>query len=313
MLLSLLLCCQTVLAQEEPCGQETGTRLRIASTQLVLNSVFPVPGSGWHQYNTITDIPDYLLLGTRDGLLYKMSKLQSRFEESQSSEAELRAFSDLAEDFGAPRVEGIILGEDLDGATRQILSLPLGVRSGLVNLYVHCGLIAPKREWRINLAKFGRQAFGTMAPPSTNFLDGVQHLLDSRKLRLAEKENVQPSLVLLSPAPDSVVGSQPTIRFRLSTGDYRKRQVSLRTLSIMVDGKQRANRALIHTEIDESLEEGVAFEVLTISLSPKLTPGVHSVEVRAQAGESPSTPENTITERWTFTVSDSLTPVFPSD
>ena len=301
--LGFLLCCQVVLAQEEredPCGRETGISLRISSG-MVLNSILEFRYSEWRPFVLTRDLPGYLLRGSRDGVWYKQIELSDRFGPSQDYEAQLLAYSDLAEEFGAPRMERIIAGEDLNGATRQVLSLPFEVRKELADVYYRCINLAPTREGRINLAKFGHQAFGTMAQ-FANFQSSLRSLLRTGKSM--GYESVKPSLVIVSPAPDSVVGPQPTIRFQLYAGDYRKKQVSLRALSIRVDGKQRANRALIHTEIDESLEEGVTFEVLTLSLSPKLAPGVHTVEVRAQTGESLSTPENTITERWSFTVSD---------
>ena len=234
--------------------------------------------------------------------LYELDLRLSRL----SNDAAIAEYSDFLESYGAPRLEGIMAGQGLDAATMQVLNLPFEIRMELAKVYYTGVALAGPGVRRINVAKFGHQAFGTTISPHMTFDSQIQSAIGEAtgKTGLIGLESARPKLTVVSPTQNSTVGTQPIISFRASSGDYRYSQVSLLSLSVKLDGAEQKNKAVIRTDINESLAEGVDFEVLTFTLSPILAPGVHTVEVMADTG----TPDTATTITWSFTVSENPSP-----
>ena len=254
----------------------------------------------------ITEYP-----GSRYEVYARRYQLDQQLGRAPANER-LVAYSNFFQSLGAPRLEAIAGGQNLESAVQQALALPFEVRVELAKAYYICVTLPDQLSQRVLLARFGQQAFGTVMGADMDFGYTAQSLLaePSGKQRLIASKTSPPRVTVLSPVSNSTVGTQPDIKLRVTSGDYRFAQLSLATLSIKIDGAQQKNRALINTVIDETLSEGVDFQVTTIALTPTLTPGVHTVEIVADTGPYP-TPENTTTLTWSFTVSNNPPPPPP--
>lgn len=218
-------------------------------------------------------------------------------------EEKISAYSDFLEEMGAPRLEGIRAGHAIPQATLQIGALHPETRFALAWVYNSCFRLVEDSQEAFNIAKFCRAAFGATRPDNVGFETSFRSSLKEWKGQDIGGEPSRPTIVIVSPAPNSTVPGGSAISFTLSSGDYRKDQVRLDGLSIMVDGVEVGYNAIVSSEIDESLSEGVNFETVTVMLKPELALGAHSVEVSAFAALGKPTPENSATKSWSFFVS----------
>jgi hypothetical protein len=212
------------------------------------------------------------------------------------------AYSDFLADQGAPRMEALLAGQGFEQATQQIRALHPEIRYALSMIYYEGTFLVEDLEQAANLAKFCRGAFGTVPVPNASFTSRLFSILKQWRGKEVGREPSQPDITIVSPTPNSTVGTQHTVSFQLSSGDYRKEQVNLMGLSLKVDGIEQVLNATISGEVDDTLTEGVNFEVLTVSLNPSLAPGTHTIEVDVHAGKGAPSPENSATAVWSFTV-----------
>ena len=223
---------------------------------------------------------------------------------NSSSRDKLAAYSDFLADRGAPRMEALFSGHGFEEATRRLLAFHLEIRCALSKVYYLGTFLVEDVKEAANLARFGRGAFGTVPNPNMSFDTRLHSVLKHWRGKDVGHEPTRPEVTIVSPTPGTTVGPSPKVSFLLSSGDYRKAQVNLAGLSLKVDGVEQVLNASVLSEIDDTLTEGVTFEVLSVSLSTTLSPGAHTVEVDVHSGSGAPSPENSTTVMWPFTVSE---------
>lgn len=240
--------------------------------------------------------------GSRFEVRARFQVLEEEFSEAGLSET-IRAYSDFLEEYGAPRLEGIMAGQGFEQAAQQISAIHPEIRFAIAWIFKGANSLTDDPQEVVNLNRFARATLESSAGHNLSFSPPLNHALQEWRGKEVGDEPSQPVVEILSPAPNSTVGSQPTISFRISAGDYRNEQVNVRNLSFKLDGAERALDALVLSELDDTLRENENFETLTLTLTPKLPAGTHTVEVFAHTGQRRQ-PENSTSVTWSFQVED---------
>ena len=237
-------------------------------------------------------------------------EIRARFHRVQdqvfnsSSREKLTAYSEFLADRGAPRMEALFSGHGFEEATQRLLEFHPEIRYALSRVYYGGTFLVEDDKEAANLARFGRGAFGTRPYPNGSFSSQLHSVLKHWRGKDVGHEPSRPDITIVSPTPGSTVGPSLKVSFLLSSGDYRKAQVNLAGLSLKVDGVEQVLNASIFSEIDDTMTEGVTFEVLTVNLATTLSPGAHIVEVDVHTGRGAPSPESSTTVIWPFTVSE---------
>lgn len=150
------------------------------------------------------------------------------------AEERLTLYSSFLEELGAPRLDEILTGEDLEQAILQVRSFHPEMRLALASVYDKGISMSESPEQAVNVASFCRQAFGTNVPVNIEFTHSLQMALKEWRGKKAGGQSSLPSITVVSPEPGDLVGVQPTIAVRITTGDYRNDPVALDSLSFKV-------------------------------------------------------------------------------
>ena len=233
------------------------------------------------------------------------------------SAAYIAAMSQISTDLGGPSVQQVLAaGADTSVLAAQLRRLhpetQLGIWHAFKNVYYEYKLT--NFEQALAIARFGRSALEPAALPEdeaySNFL---VELLDERYNVVGNFTSTPstPQTTIVTPLQGATVAPNPTLRLRVTSGDYHHTTVDLTRLVFKVDDVDRSFEVVVKSDLNLSFAEGVDFETLTLSLPTTLEPGTHTASVfvvRSKiAGDPPSGPEGQTTS-WSFTVSDNPPP-----
>lgn len=289
-------------------GSSIGAETKISAANVAISGQKPDVGKALLQ----EVISDYS--GSRFEVAARMALLQLNLYK-MSTETNIQAHSELVTQLGGPSLRELLTGDDLSSYTFQVRQLHPETQVSLAGVYArlyHLVYNDNRSGEAARIALFGRQSFDRTPLSNNTFSSKLKQALRVKnKIPDARTQPSTPVISTVAPIPESTVGSEVELVALISTGTFQQASLDLSKLRVLIDNEDISESVELAIQVDFELDPSRNFETVTLRATRGLSPGRHTVTVRARSSATPFDPPNGPAEAelsWSFLVTTTPSP-----